>query len=184
MSKLITYAYLKKETDSSNNVDDEKLDNPIKRAEERLRALIGPAYYDQLIAQVSTTPKTLSTDNEAFFDPYVKQYIAWQAYEIYLSKANTFESRTGVRVFKEENSDAASDKIMGEQLALAREDVKLKKEAMINFLRTSQRNDSTKYPLFTNDAPLTNHSGFGITAVSKIDTVNFSIENTILNQEP
>ena len=183
MSKLITYAYLKKETDISSIVDDEKLDNPIKRAQERLRALIGPSFYDELISQAITTPQTFSADNQAFFDPYVKEFLAWQAYEIYLAKANTFEKRTGVRVFKEEDSEPASDKAMGEQLSLARQDVKLKKELMINFLRTAQRVTSTKYPLYTNTNYTVGH-GFGITAVSKIDTVNFSIDNSILNQEP
>lgn len=184
MNKLITYAYLKQETDISDNVDDTKLENPIKRAQERLRALIGPSFYNEIISQVITTPKTLSVDNQAFFDPYVKEYLAWQAYEIYFSKANTYETRTGIRVFKEENSDAASDKAIGEQLSLARQDVKYKKEAMLGFLRTAQRVTSTKYPLYTNKNNYSTGGGFGISAVSKIDTVNFSIENSVVNQEP
>jgi len=77
MSKLITYAYLKQETDISTHVDNAKLDNPIKNAQDRLRALICPAFYDQLVSQNATTPKTLSTDNEAFYTPYVIQYLAW-----------------------------------------------------------------------------------------------------------
>ena len=184
MSKLITYAYLKQETDISTNVDNTKLDNPIKNAQDRLRALISPAFYDQLVAQNATTPKTLSTDNEAFYSPYVSQYLAWQAYEFYIIKANTYETRTGVRVFREENSDPASDKIMGEQIALAKRQTQFYKEEMINFLRTAQKNDSNKYPLYTLSGTKTTGSGFGISAVSKIDTVSYKIENQIVNQEP
>jgi len=184
MSKLITYAYLKQETDISDAVDNKKLDNPIKNAQDRLRALICPAFYDQLVSQNATTPKTFSTDNEAFYTPYVQQYLAWQAYEFYIIKANTFEHRTGIRVYREENSDPASDKIMGEQIALAKRQTQFYKEEMINFLRTAQKNDSTKYPLYTLTGTKTTGSGFGISAVSKIDTVNYKIENSIVNQEP
>lgn len=184
MSKLITYAYLKKETDISDSVENTKLDNPIKNAQDRLRALICPAFYDELVSQNSTTPKTLSADNLSFYSPYVEQYLAWQAYEFYIIKANTYETRTGVRVFREENSEPASDKIMGEQIALAKRQTQFYKEEMINFLRTSQKNDSSKYPLYTLTGTKTTGSGFGISAVSKIDTVNYKIDNQIVNQEP
>jgi len=184
MSKLITYAYFREETDISKNVDNEKLDNPIKHAQDRLRALITPSFYDELISQNATTPKTLSADNLAFYTPYVQKYLAWQAYEFYIVKANTFETRTGVRVFREENSDPASDKIMGEQIALAKRQTQFYKEDMINFLRSSQTADSTKYPLYTLCGTKSTGSGFGISAVSKIDTVNYKIENQIVNQEP
>ena len=184
MSNLITYAYLKSETGIADVIDDEKLENPVKRAQYRLRSLIGPSFYAELVAQVITTPKTLSVDNLAFFTPYVQEYLAWQAYELYLAKAGTYETRMGPRVFKEENSEPASDKIVGEQLALARQDKQIKKESMINFLRTAQKVSSTKYPLYVQTCGSGAGSGFGISAVSKIDTVNFSIDNSIINQEP
>jgi len=179
MNKLITYAYFIKETDVSKVVDNDKIDNYIKKSSERLRALITPSFYDQLVAQYSTNPQSFSADNLAFYDPYVKQYLAWQAYEFYIIKANTYETRMGVRTFKEENSDPATDKIMGDQIALAKADAEFYKNQMIGFLRTAQRVDSSKYPLYTikNCQPAT--GGFGISAVSKIDTVNFSINRQI-----
>lgn len=184
MNKLITYAFMKEETDIAQTVDNTKLDNPIKNACDRLKFIIGKAFYDQLVAQVITTPKTLSIDNDAFFDPYVKQFIAWQAYQFYISKANTYETRVGVRVFKEDNSDAASDKIMGEQISLAKQQLQVYKDAMINFLNTEQRLVSTKYPLYTNTCGNVVGSSFGISAVSKKRTVGFSIYNATINQEP
>lgn len=184
MSKLITFAYLREETDISDQVDNKKLDNHIKHAQDRLRALICPAFYDQLVSQNATTPKSFSADNLAFYTPYVQQFLAWQAYEFYIVKANTFETRIGVRVFREENSDPASDKIMGEQIALAKRQTQFYKEEMINFLRTAKKNDSSKYPLYTLTGTKTTGSGFGISAVSKIDTVNYKIDNQIVNQEP
>jgi hypothetical protein len=183
MSKLITYSYFRGETDISANVDDIKLDNPIKKAQDRLKALIGPTFYDELVAQVITTPKTLTAANTSVFDPYIKQFLAWQAYEFYIVKAGTYDSRIGPRVFREENSDPVSDKIMGEQIAAAKRDAQFYKEALLNFLRSAQRVSSLAYPLYTNKATCI-ESGFGISAISKTDTVSLKIENQIINQEP
>jgi hypothetical protein len=184
MSKLITYAYFKKETDISDIVDNNKLDNPIKNAHDHLRALIGKAFYDELVSQNSTTPKTLTAANEAFYDPYVSQFLAWKAYEFYIVKANTYESRVGVRIFREDNSEPASDKIMGEQIALAKKQAQFYKDEMLNFLRSSQRVNSSAYSLYTNSSTASSAGGFGISAVSKNDTVSFKIDNQIINQEP
>lgn len=184
MSKLITYAYMKEETDIAQTVENTKLDNPIKNACDRLKFLIGVQFYNELVSQVITTPKTLSTDNLAFFDPYVKQFLAWQAYQFYISKANTYETRVGVRIFKEDNSDPASDKIMGEQIALAKQQLQIYKDGMINFLNSAQRVTSTKYPLYTNTCGNVVGSSFGISAVSRKSTVSFSINNSVTNQEP
>ena len=137
---------MKEETDISDSVDNKKLDYPIKNASDRLRALIRPSFYDQLVSQVTTTPQTLTTANSSFFNPYVKQYLAWQAYEFYIIKANTFESRTGVRIFKEENSEPASDKLMGEQIAMAKRQTQFYKETMINFLITAHVHFAHAFP--------------------------------------
>ena len=184
MSKLITYAYFKEETDISDNVDNKKLDNPIKNAQDHLRALLGKSFYDELVSQYITTPKTFTAANEAFYDPYVKQFLAWKAYEFYIVKANTFESRIGVRVFREENSDPVSDKILGEQIALAKRQAQFYKDEMLSFLRTSQKVSSSAYSLYTNCPTVSSGGGFGISAVSKNDTVSFKIDNQIINQEP
>jgi len=119
-----------------------------------------------------------------FFDPYVKQYIAWQAYYFYLAKANTYETRTGVRVFKEDNSDPASDKLMGEQLSIAKQNLQMYKERLINFLTSAKRNSPTLYPLYTTTCGFKTGSGFGITAVRKIPTTENQIDRQIRNQEP
>lgn len=184
MSKLITYAYLKQETDISQIVDNAKLDNPIKNACDRLKFLLGVSFYNELVTQNSTLPTSFSAANAAFFDPYVKQYLAWQAYQFYIVKANTFEARTGVRVFKEDNSDPATDKTMGEQIALAKQQLQIYKDGMLNFLASAKRVSSSAYPLYNIACGTSRSNSFGITAVSKISTVAFSIDNSITNQEP
>lgn len=184
MSNLISPAYIKKITGIADLIDDVELEIPLQRAQDRLSVLIGQSFFDQLMTQANTAPQSFSTDNQAFFDPYVKEFIAWQAYEVYFPKSNTYQTRSGLRVFKEDNSDPASDKNLGEQLRLIKEDVKLKKEKLINFLRTQQRITSTKYPLFTNLMCGITGGGFSISAISKIDDVALKIQNTTVNQEP
>ena len=92
--------------------------------------------------------------------------------------------KEAIRVFKEENSDPASDKFMGEQIALAKRNTQFYKETMVNFLMSAQRASSTAYPLFTNCATSSVGSGFGIVAISKIPTDRKKINNSIVNQEP
>jgi len=184
MSNLISPAYIKKITGIADIVDDVELEIPLQRAQDRLAVLIGQSFFDQLSTQANTAPQTFSNDNQTFFDPYVKEYLAWQTYEVYFPKSNTYQTRSGQRVFKEENSDPASDKALGEQLRLIREDVKLKKEKLVNFLRTQQRITPTKYPLFTNSICGITGTGFGISAISKIDDVMIKIQNSTVNQEP
>lgn len=181
MSKLITYAYMRKETDISQNVEDSVLDNRIKRAHDQLKFYIGRAFYDELISQVITTPTSLTSDNTAFYDPYVKQFIAWQAYQYYITRANASETRTGIRVYKEANSDPASDKTMGERVAEAKNSAIFYRDQMLNFLREQQRADSTKYPLYIDDCGVGRTAGFGITGVGKIDTTDAVIDQTLLD---
>lgn len=178
MSKLITYAYMKAETDISSAIEDSKLDNPIKRAQERVRALLGESLYNLLLTQNATTPTSFDAENTLLM-PYVREFIAWQAYEIYLSKATTAQTRIGLRTLKEDNSDPISEKVLGDQLSLAKQDVQLKKQAMLNFLISAQRASSSAYSTYVYDGSLTAGNGFGITAISKEDTVNFKINEAI-----
>ncbi len=184
MSKLITYAYFKEETDISKIVDDEKLDNPIKRAQERLSNILGVSFYNEIQSQYTPALTGLSAANLALYNPYIKKFLAWQAYYLYLTKANTYETRVGVRIFKEENSDPASDKTMGEQIATAKQDLQIHKDNLINFLNSAKRNSASNYPLYQESCGNVAGNSFGISAVKNISTVNAQIDRTIRNQEP
>ena len=127
MSKLITYAYLKVETDISQNIEVAQLDNPIKWAHDQLKFILGKRFYDELISQGTTNPTTFTTANAAFFDPYVKQFLAWVAYHDYLVKSQSYTTRTGIRVFKEENSDPASEANVNMLVKLASDKVQFYK---------------------------------------------------------
>lgn len=178
MAKLISYAYLRTECDISQTIEDKNLDNPIKRAQDSLKFLIGKAFYDQLVSQNDSG--TLTTDNQAFFDPYVKQYLAWLAYQYWLIRANQYATKTGIRQFREDNSDVATDKAMGEMIRDAKEASSKYEGAMISFLKAEQTEDSDKYPLYTNKYSTASGGGFYVTAITKQSTTRQDIDNELL----
>jgi len=64
MAKLINYQYVKIETDISQNVPETELDIPIKRSQEMLEMVIGPALVAELVSEYpnfSTANVTLMT---------------------------------------------------------------------------------------------------------------------------
>lgn len=171
---LISYAYFRSITDVSENIDDKTIMPKLKMAQDQLKFLIGRNFYNQLESQYPN----YSGDNLAFYDPQVKEYLAWQTYAFYVPKANTYETRSGFRVFKEANSDAASDKIVGALINLANEQAEFYKGALINFLFESQKLNSNAYPLFIDKWPANKMgTAFNITAVRGRDH-RFSRINT------
>lgn len=166
MTKIITNAYFRVETDISQSVEDSVLDRKVKKAQDQLEFIIGRNFYAELVSQAITNPVSFTPNNLAFFDPYVKQYLAWQAYEYYIVRANTYETRMGIRIYKEDNSDAASDKTIGEMVARAKEDSQFYKGKMINFLLESQKVTAGSYPLYTDKCGEKMGPGFQITAIN------------------
>lgn len=174
MTYLITYAYFRSVTDVSESIDDKTITPKLKMAQDRLKFLIGRKFYDQLTSQYPN----YTGDNLAFYDPQVKEFLAWQTYAFYIPKANIYESRTGLRIFKEQNSDAASDKQVGALINLANENAEFYKGQLINFLTEQQKLDSTKYPLYTEKwASNKFETSFNITAIQGRDS-RFSRINT------
>lgn len=159
MAKLINYQYLRTEVDISQNVDGSELDYPIKRSEEMLEMVIGADLYAELVSQ---NPTFLGA-NVALYD-YVKKFLAWQAYQFWLPKANLKTDASGVRVHKEENSDPASHLDMAELIRDARMWCQTKKEKLVSFLE----DNCASYPLYdcTNCGKnKKTGTGFGITSV-------------------
>ena len=182
MIKLITYAYLKGETDISDNIEVAELDNCIKWAQDRLKFLLGTLFYNELYTQGTTSPTTYSTNNSALYDPYIKQFMAWQAYEFYVSmQAQSYSSRSGYRVHSEENSEPASDNMMNTRVKIAKEQVQFYKGVMINYIRQQQGISATNFPLYLGDDQNKKFGGSGITGVGKIDDSQTKIARRVLN---
>ena len=170
MSKLINFQYLKQETDIAGNIEVSELDNCIKWAQDRLKFLLGTLFFNEIYSQGTTLQTTYSTTNAALFDPYIKQYMAWQAYEFYVSmQAQSYSSRSGYRVHEEDNSTPATDGMMTTRIKMAKEQVQMYKGAMLNYITQQQTISSSNYPLYLGDCNNKKFGGSGITGVSKIN---------------
>lgn len=180
MTLFVSYDYIKEETSISDNIDDKMLLNPLKRAQEMLKFLLGKAFYESIESQVESTYFT--DDDDALFDPYIKRFLAWQAYEFYAIRANVYESRTGFRQFREDNSDIASETIMSNIIKDAKQWAQFYKGEITTFIKQQQNIDSTKYPLF-NDCGVRQGNSFHITAITKKDPINRKINRQSFNNE-
>lgn len=170
MNRLITYAYLKEETDISSLVDSKELDNPIKWAQDQLKFQLGTLFYNEIYAQGTTSPTSFSTANAALFDPYIKQFLAWTAYHDYRTNSNFYDSRNGPREWKEENSDPASRETLNFLVRQASDKVQFYKGNMINYIIQQQNASVANFPLYKTDCGNKFGNGFGITGVKKLST--------------
>jgi hypothetical protein len=160
MAKLINYQYLRNEVDISQNIPDKELDNAIKRSQEMLEMVIGTSLYDELQSQAPT----FSEANVTLMD-YVKKFLAWQAYQFWLVKANIKDTRAGLRVLTEDNSQPASDKQVAELIRDAKMWAQTQKEKLVSFIEENHES----YPLYDYRCKTNKRTGTGfhITAVGK-----------------
>lgn len=141
LDKFITYAYLKEECDIPQNLPDEELEHKIYRAQETLRMLMGDAFYQDYLTNYKAN--TLSSAY-LLIQPYINQYIAWQAHEFWVPKANFKVTRGGFRVHTEENSVVASDI----QMATLIKDAKYQSQYYKNLFVDYLNNHYAEYPLY------------------------------------
>lgn len=162
LDKLITYAYLKEECDLPQNIPDEDFEKKIYRAQEMLRMLMGDEFYRDFLTNYRAS--NLSAAYTLLYDPYMKQFIAWQAYEFWTKQANFTPTRSGFRVHSEENSVAASDAQMGGIIKDANQSAQYYKVLMVDFLN-GHSSDYSLYTLSCNSNLVGN--GHHISAVRK-----------------
>lgn len=156
MAKLINYQYLRNEVDISQNIPDKELDNAIKRSQEMLEMVIGSGLTNELLSQAETTPQTFTAENTTLME-YVKKFLAWQAYQFWLVKANVKDTRAGLRVMSEDNSTPASDKQLAELIRDAKMWAQTQKEKLVQFL--DDNHDS--YPLYEYNCGTNKRTGTG-----------------------
>lgn len=158
MAKLINYQYVKTETDISQNVPETELDNPIKRSQEMLEMVIGSDLYAEIVSQ----HPNFTGANVALM-VLVKKFLAWQAYQFWLPKANIKTHASGLRVHREDNSDPATDKQVGELIRDAKMWCQTQKEKLVQYLEDNY----TSFPLYNHTCNTNKRTGTGfhITAV-------------------
>ena len=175
---LLTLSYLNTACFLSLNEDDKKYNMCLEDAEEDLKDILGTEFYAQILAQY---PSSLSADNSALYDPYIKKFLAWQTYFHYLKFANVNATPTGIRTFDDENSSIATDI----QMHSLEKNVKNKadqfKFRLINFIKEAQANDDDKYPLWEDDCK--EQMSFSITSIDKSSDALIRINKSITTNE-
>ena len=159
LDKLINYAYLKEECGLPSHFENEDLEHKIYRAQETLRMLMGDEFYQDYLTNYKA--ETFSAVYAALFDPYVKQYIAWQAYEYFTQQANFKITQAGFRVHTENSSQPATDTQMAVIIKDAKYQASYYKELLVGYLKSH----NTDYPLYGYCCNDKSGNGFHISAV-------------------
>lgn len=157
--KLITFAYLKGEVDIPQNVESAEFDHKIYKAQERLRSLMGDEFYQDFLTKYKAN--SFSPAYTSFYDPYVKQFVAWQAFVFWTIEANYKPTRAGYRVHSEENSTA----VPVEEMAILIKDRKQSSEYYTKLLVDFLNNHSDDYALYNSKCKIVSTNTFHITAV-------------------
>lgn len=181
MNYLIPLAYINEATFQSENIDEKKQKANLEEAQSDLRELLGPEFYEQIDTQY--TGQTLSTANDALYEGYVKQYLAWQAAYYSLGFSQADSTPTGIREFKDENSEILSDIKLHSFEKNVRRRAQRYKYDMLNYLNLQQSIDSSAFPMYT--AKCFEELSFAVTSVSRgtnKDAV-ISVNRAITNNE-
>lgn len=180
MIDLIPIAYLNEVCFLSLNTDDKKYRMCLKMSQDHLKDELGPEFYTQIETQAAPGG-TLSPDNSTLYEDHIKDFLAWQTYFNYLKFANVDSTPTGIRAFKDDNSDLASDIQMYSLEKNVKAQADFYKYQMVNFLKESQANDSTKYPLWEDECK--EYMSFSITSVDKRSDALIRVNKTIQTNE-
>src|SRR5688572_6835916 len=140
MINLIPLSYLNEACFLSANIDAKKYAMVLKLAQQDLRDILGPEFYDEIEDEYNGD--TLTSDNSTLYEDYIKDFLAWQTYFKFLKFANVEATPSGIREFKDENSDIASDIKMYSLEKNVLQEANNYKYRMVNFLKESQVNDS------------------------------------------
>lgn len=163
--KLITFAYMRGEVDIPQNIPPEEIDGKIKRAQERLRMLMGDGFYQNFLSTYDATTKDspLTGAYASLYDPYIKQFIAHQAFVYWTLEANYKPTRSGIRVYSEDNSEPATDI----QMSVLLKDRKQDAEYYANLLVDYMNNHAEDLPLYQRDCKTSSTNSFHISAVKR-----------------
>ncbi len=180
MTNLIEIAYLQTTCFLSQNIPVEKFQPVIEMAQEDLRDILSQPLYDEIVAQFSTAPKSLSPANAALYE-YIKKYLAWQTNFYWQKFANSDSTPTGQREFNDENSSLLTDVNKYSFEKNVRERATNYRFAMINFMKTARTNNVDAYPLWVESCR--EEMSFAITSVQGSSHTRFDIfKATRLNE--
>lgn len=156
---FITFAYLKAETDIPQNVESDKFDHKISRAQEKLRMLMGDEFYQDFLITYKAGP--LSGAYQSLYNPYIKQFVAWQAVAYWIVESNYAPTRSGYRIQSDENSIAVPTEEMGILITDRKQQAEYYSKLLVLFLD----NHASDYPLYNNKCKKNSNNTFHISVV-------------------
>lgn len=183
MKLLIPLAYLNEACFLSLNIDEKKFKMVLKLAQENLRDMLGSEFYEQIETQYDPSGGTLSTDNDALYEDYIKDFLAWRTYQNFLGFSQADSTPTGSREFKDDNSTILADvKLYSLEKNVANWVIHYR-DKLINFLTLTQSKDSTKYPLYHGNCR--HEFSWGFSCVSRNSTKDniFSLNKAVTENE-
>lgn len=183
MKLLLELSYLKEACNLSTNIDEKQFKIHLKEAQEELEGLLGPEFYAEIEDQYAVGGSSFSDDNDALYENYIKDYLAWGTYHDYLGFSQRASTPTGERQFEDENSTILDDVKLFSFEKNVRKKYVDKKFRMINFLRLQRDKDPTKYPLWEDKC--INEMSFAISSVGRNSTKDnlISVDKTIKRNE-
>jgi hypothetical protein len=151
----------------------------LKISQDTLEEILGTEFYNEIETQYDDD--NLTADNDALYDPFIKDFVAWLTYLNYLKFANADNTPTGVREFNDENSSIVNDVKMYGIEKNVRGMVDFYRGKMLNFLKLEQYKDGSKYPLYKESCKT--DFGFAITSIDKKSDVLIKVNKAIITNE-
>lgn len=182
MKLLIPLSYLNEACFLSLNVDEKKYKMVLKLAQDQLKTLLGPEFYEEIETQYDPVSDTFTSANDTLYEDYIKDFLAWETYKNYLAFAQSDSTPSGVRQFREEHSDILSDVKLSALEHNVAEKANYYANQMINFLRLAQSRDSTAYSLWTDCVK--REMSWGISGVAASNDKSFTVYQAVNNNQP
>ncbi len=177
MTLILDLTYLNEACFLSLNTDDKKYNMCLKMAQKDLKSVLGAEFYEQ----IETQYPNYTGDNLSLYDDYIKDYLAWTTYVYYIGFSQAEATPTGIRSFNDDNSTILEDVKLYSFEKNVKNMAKRYKDDLINYLKETQANDSTKFPLWE-DSCKTEYS-FGITAIDKTSDALLNVNKAIITNE-
>lgn len=163
--QLIPLSYLNEACFLSDNLDEKKTHAALKIAQEELQEILGAEFYNEINTQYAVTNDTFTTANAALYEDYLKDYLAWQAYYIFLGFSQSDSTPTGERSFTDENSVLLADVALSAKERTVKARAQRYKDRIINYLRLQQTILVTNFPLWKDCKKV--DFGFGISCIER-----------------
>jgi hypothetical protein len=101
-----------------------------------IRKILCDDFYNELINQINSD--TLTPDNKTLVDNYIKPAMVYRSYARYVATANVYSSVSGLRKYKEDDSDAAERDDLIPLIKQAESDATFYERELIEFLDNNE----------------------------------------------